>query len=69
MKRNGYAIASCGDRGTLAIVDLYRKSDSFYLHQVSVAGSSFSESFRRKDERLFVENERLGDFFVDPTKR
>ncbi len=52
------------DRDPLATVDLYESNDDFYLHQVSLGGRSFSESFRRKAGQLVVDNERLGDFDI-----
>jgi hypothetical protein len=50
-------------------VDLYEVNESFYLHQVSVAGRPFSESFRRVGDALLVENERLGDLALVPAPR
>ncbi len=56
--------AGLRDGGVLATVDLYESNENFYLHQVSVAGENYSESFRRKTDRLRIEHERLGDFTV-----
>jgi len=37
------------------------------LHQVSVAGTPFSESFRRAGDSFLVDNERLGEFTLEPS--
>ena len=48
----------------LATIDLYESNNSFYLHQVSVAGANFSESFRRQEDTLRIDHERLGEFVL-----
>ena len=55
--------------GRLAIVELHESSDRFFFHQVSIAGTSYSESFYKKGESIRVEHERIGDFMVHPIER
>ncbi len=60
---------SLRDDGTLATIERLEESEAFYLHNVSVAGETFSESFVKKGGRaLLVENERLGRFRVEAVR-
>jgi hypothetical protein len=53
----------------LSTVDLYEVGDDYYLHQVSVAGRPFSESFQAKGGTLVVDSERLGELTLQPVPR
>jgi len=66
-ERFGYADAR--DEHPLAIIDLYEHDGAWYLHQLSFAGRSASESFRKVDGGIEVEHERLGDVLLEPVPR